>query len=130
MAGLLAELYNKFSCQKFIYLCQCSLGIIFIYYFIDVLIFFYDFFSHLGVEFLDPVNEDNACMIPETSSLEMLNSASVQANELSSFPLLPDGGQMNFEVSSVNIPTDQMRMIQNINALISEVASIPQFCIH
>lgn len=69
-------------------------------------------------------------MIPETSSLEMLNSASVQANELSSFPLLPDGGQMNFEVSSVNIPTDQMRMIQNINALISEVASIPQFSIH
>lgn len=70
----------------------------------------------------DLVNEDNACMIPETSSLEMLNSASVQANELSSFPLLPEGGQMNFEVSSVNIPADQMRMIQNINALISELA--------
>ncbi|KAL6344328.1 hypothetical protein AAG906_037906 [Vitis piasezkii] len=52
----------------------------------------------------DLVNEDNACMIPETSSLEMLNSAS-----------------MNFEVSSVNIPADQMRMIQNINALISEL---------
>lgn len=84
----------------------------------------------MDVEFLDPVNEDNACMSPETSNREMLNSASVQTNELSSFPLLPDNGQMNFEVSSVNIPVDQMRLIQNINALISEVASVPQFCIH
>ncbi|XP_022722834.1 protein BLISTER-like isoform X2 [Durio zibethinus] len=40
-------------------------------------------------------------------------------NDASSLSLLPEDGQ--FEASSVYIPTDQMRMIQNINALISEL---------
>lgn len=69
-------------------------------------------------------------MSPETSNQEMLDPASAQTNEFSSFPLLSDNGQMNFEVSLVNIPVDQMRLIQNIKALISEVAFAPQFSIH
>lgn len=64
----------------------------------------------------------------------ILNSL-VEANEVSpetvdqemrvtsSFPMLPENGQSSFEVSSVNIPPDQMRTIDNINTLVSEVPS-------
>ncbi|XVE81487.1 hypothetical protein DITRI_Ditri15bG0068400 [Diplodiscus trichospermus] len=45
---------------------------------------------------------------------EMNNS-----DDASNFSLLPEDGQ--FEVSSVYVPPDQMRMIQNINSLISEL---------
>ncbi|GMI64280.1 BLISTER, KOLD SENSITIV 1 [Hibiscus trionum] len=41
------------------------------------------------------------------------------SNDASTSSLLPDDG--GFEVSSVYIPPDQMRMIQNINSLISEL---------
>ncbi|XVF29230.1 hypothetical protein REPUB_Repub15cG0103100 [Reevesia pubescens] len=41
------------------------------------------------------------------------------SNDASSLSLLPEDGQ--FEASSVYIPPDQMRMIQNINSLISEL---------
>ncbi|XVE84809.1 hypothetical protein DITRI_Ditri17bG0042500 [Diplodiscus trichospermus] len=47
---------------------------------------------------------------------EMNNS-----NNASSLSLLPEDGQ--FEASHVYIPPDQMRMIQNINSLISELTS-------
>ncbi|KAK8365161.1 hypothetical protein V6Z11_A02G034400 [Gossypium hirsutum] len=40
-------------------------------------------------------------------------------NDTSSLSLLPEDG--GFEVSSVHIPPDQIRMIQNINSLISEL---------
>ncbi|KAH1096251.1 hypothetical protein J1N35_013172 [Gossypium stocksii] len=40
-------------------------------------------------------------------------------NDASSLSLLPEDG--GFEVSSVHIPPDQLRMIQNINSLISEL---------
>uniref|UniRef100_A0A2P2MC67 Uncharacterized protein n=1 Tax=Rhizophora mucronata TaxID=61149 RepID=A0A2P2MC67_RHIMU len=38
------------------------------------------------------------------------------------FPALSENRDLDLEVSSVYIPPDQMRMIQNINALISELA--------
>ncbi|XP_039071134.1 protein BLISTER-like isoform X2 [Hibiscus syriacus] len=41
------------------------------------------------------------------------------SNDASTLSLLPEDG--GFEVSSVYIPPDQMRMIQNINSLISEL---------
>ncbi|TYH50014.1 hypothetical protein ES332_D10G176000v1 [Gossypium tomentosum] len=41
------------------------------------------------------------------------------SNDASSLSLLPEDGQ--FEAASVYIPPDQMRMIQNINCLISEL---------
>ncbi|KAB2039823.1 hypothetical protein ES319_D02G037300v1 [Gossypium barbadense] len=40
-------------------------------------------------------------------------------NDASSLSLLPEDG--GFEVSSVHIPPDQIRMVQNINSLISEL---------
>lgn len=41
--------------------------------------------------------------------------------ETSSRPLVPEATHSSFGVSPVNIPRDQMRMVENINALISEV---------
>lgn len=43
------------------------------------------------------------------------------STESSDFPHLLDGGQLRFEGSALTIPPDQIRMIQNINTLISEV---------
>lgn len=48
-------------------------------------------------------------------------TASHLASDASNFLLLPESRQFNFE-DFVNIPPDQMRMIENINALISELA--------
>lgn len=42
--------------------------------------------------------------------------------ENSSRPLVPETTHSSFGVSPVNIPRDQMRMVENINALISELA--------
>lgn len=44
------------------------------------------------------------------------------SNDASSLSFLPADGQ--FEASSVYIPLDQMRMIQSIKSLISEVPSV------
>lgn len=60
--------------------------------------------------------------LPDTSNLEMHNSASVLLSAASSSTLLPENRQFNIEVSPVNFPPDQMRMIQNIDILISELA--------
>lgn len=65
------------------------------------------------------VHQFNA--IPDTSIHEMNQNASSLGSDASSITLLPESGQSTLEVSSVNIPPDQMRMIININALISEV---------
>ncbi|KAL6191917.1 hypothetical protein ACLB2K_038306 [Fragaria x ananassa] len=58
--------------------------------------------------------EANEEVSPETVDQEM--------RVTSSFPMLPENGQSSFEVSSVNIPPDQMRTIDNINTLVSELA--------
>lgn len=57
----------------------------------------------------------------------MHEAASSLESDASNISLLPENGQSTLEFSSVNIPSDQMRMIQNINALISEVLSNPHF---
>ncbi|XP_062166568.1 protein BLISTER isoform X2 [Alnus glutinosa] len=58
----------------------------------------------------------------EPSIHETHQTASSLGSDASSVSLLPENGQSTLEVSSVNIPSDQMRMIQNINAIISELA--------
>ncbi|KAI7979308.1 Protein BLISTER [Camellia lanceoleosa] len=67
-----------------------------------------------------------------TEDLVHLNNADTTADNLemhstagsdaSSSSVLPDDGQLNIQVSSLNIPPDQMRMILSINALISELS--------
>jgi len=59
--------------------------------------------------------------IPETSGQETHDAASFPGSDASDFLNLPGSGQLNLEASSVYIPPDQMRMIQNINTIISEV---------
>lgn len=63
---------------------------------------------------LDSLVEANE-VSPETVDQDM--------RDTSSFSMLPENGQSSFEVSSVNIPPDQMRTIDNINTLVSEVPS-------
>ncbi|XP_021593529.1 protein BLISTER isoform X2 [Manihot esculenta] len=58
---------------------------------------------------------------PNTSNQE-INAASLVGSDSPSFPMLPESSQSNLEVSSAYIPLDQMRMIENINTLISELA--------
>ncbi|XP_044499714.1 protein BLISTER-like [Mangifera indica] len=55
------------------------------------------------------------------SKWEMHDAVSHTGTGMSSSLLLPENGQLELEVLAVNIPSDQMRMIQNINALISEL---------
>ena len=69
-------------------------------------------------------NEDT---IPDTSIREMRDESSLSGNVASSFPMVPSNGHSNLDVSSGYMPPDQIRMIQNINALISEVLFIPLF---
>ncbi|KAM3708430.1 hypothetical protein ACJW31_02G095900 [Castanea mollissima] len=58
----------------------------------------------------------------DASIHETHEAASSLESDASNISLLPENGQSTLEFSSWNIPSDQMRMIQNINALISEVA--------
>ncbi|KAG7991664.1 hypothetical protein I3843_02G088900 [Carya illinoinensis] len=58
----------------------------------------------------------------DASIHEMDQNASSLGSDASSVNLLPENGQSTLEVSSVNIPPDQMRMINNISTLISELA--------
>ncbi|KAG6668494.1 protein BLISTER-like [Carya illinoinensis] len=58
----------------------------------------------------------------DVSIHETDQNASSLVSDTSSVSLLPQNGQSTLEVSSVNVPPDQMRMIQNINTLISELA--------
>ncbi|KAJ1401704.1 hypothetical protein SESBI_28598 [Sesbania bispinosa] len=50
------------------------------------------------------------------------NAAAIHDGEASSLSLVLETRHSSFGVSPVNIPRDQMRMIENINALISELA--------
>ncbi|CAL5428074.1 unnamed protein product [Camellia sinensis] len=61
-------------------------------------------------------------MLQRTSNQEMHSTAPFLRSEASSSSLLPENRQFNLEVSSLNIPVDQMKTIQNINTLISELA--------
>ncbi|XP_011041489.1 PREDICTED: uncharacterized protein LOC105137449 [Populus euphratica] len=60
--------------------------------------------------------------IPVTSSQETHGTSSVPRSDATDFPMLPENSQSNLEASSVCIPPDQMRMIQNINTILSELA--------
>ncbi|GLT81493.1 hypothetical protein SLA2020_528750 [Shorea laevis] len=60
--------------------------------------------------------------ISATSNEEMHNSSLLVGGGASGSTMVPENGELLFEALSVNIPPDQMRMIQNINALISELA--------
>ncbi|KAJ6769180.1 PROTEIN BLISTER [Salix koriyanagi] len=60
--------------------------------------------------------------IPETSGQETHDAASFPGSDASDLLNLPDNGQLNLEASSLYIPPDQMRMIQNIDTIISELA--------
>lgn len=66
----------------------------------------------------------NADTAVDHSKWEMHDAVSHTGTGMSSSLLLPENGQLELEVLAVNIPSDQMRMIQNINALISEVAFV------
>ncbi|CAK7327360.1 unnamed protein product [Dovyalis caffra] len=76
---------------------------------------------------IDALQEDD---MPETSSQEPRDAASFPRSDAASVPgsdaidflIQPENGQLNLEASSVYILPDQMRMIQNINTIISELA--------
>ncbi|CAL5337321.1 unnamed protein product [Camellia sinensis] len=70
----------------------------------------------------DLIHEDDADASADTSNQEMHSTAPFLRSEASSSSLLPENRQFNLEVSSLNIPVDQMKTIQNINTLISELA--------
>ncbi|CAL0303155.1 unnamed protein product [Lupinus luteus] len=57
-----------------------------------------------------------------SSNQEINDSLAVHDAEASSLSSVPEFGYSSFGVSPVNIPNDQMRTIENINALISELA--------
>ncbi|KAL6970635.1 hypothetical protein U1Q18_030329 [Sarracenia purpurea var. burkii] len=70
----------------------------------------------------DLISEDDMGTTAERSNLEMHSTAPVLGSDSSSSFLLPEDRQSNLEVSYLNVPPDQMRTIQNINTLISELA--------
>ncbi|XP_019464911.1 PREDICTED: uncharacterized protein LOC109363192 isoform X2 [Lupinus angustifolius] len=57
-----------------------------------------------------------------SSNQEINDSASVHDAGSSSLSLVPEIGHSSFGVPLVNVPHDQLRRIENINALISELA--------
>ncbi|GMP51469.1 hypothetical protein CsSME_00017686 [Camellia sinensis var. sinensis] len=76
----------------------------------------------LVVFIVNLVHEDDADATSDTSNQEMHSTAPFLRSKASSSSLLPENRQFNLEVSSLNIPVDQMKTIQNINTLISELA--------
>jgi hypothetical protein len=65
------------------------------------------------------VSEDPAS---NSSNIEINDNAAVRDAETSS--VVPENTHSSFGVSPVNIPLDQIRVIENINALISEVGFV------
>lgn len=59
--------------------------------------------------------------IPYTSNQKTHDPTFLPEIDNPGYPMLPENEQSNLEASSVYIPSDQMKMIQNINELISEV---------
>ncbi|XP_052189459.1 protein BLISTER isoform X2 [Diospyros lotus] len=58
----------------------------------------------------------------DVPNLEMHSDAPLLHSDVSISSMLTDNREFNLQVSSSDIPPDQMRMIQNINTLISELA--------
>lgn len=81
----------------------------YLWWLISSLVLFFIFCLNFIIE----ANED---AIPDTLGQER--------DDASSFLILPASGQPTFDVSSVNLPHDQMRTIENIHTLISEVPSL------
>ena len=67
----------------------------------------------------DLVSEDH---VSNSSNTELNDNAAVRDAETSSLSVAPETTRSSSGVSPVNIPHDQMRVIENINALISELA--------
>lgn len=59
---------------------------------------------------INPVHNSARLMVPSTDA--------------STSSLVPDGGILNLRDASSEIPHDQLRMIENINSLISEVVIV------
>lgn len=70
--------------------------------------------SYIHISICNAASEDPA----SNSSNPEINDNAAEASSLSS---VTETRHSSFGVSTVNIPHDQMRMIENINALISEV---------
>ena len=79
----------------------------------------------LDVDIDNLVHEDDTNATEESSNREMHGTARVLKSDASSSSLVPENGQFNLETSFLNVPSDQMRTIQNIHTLISEVEFIP-----
>ncbi|KAL2530887.1 protein BLISTER [Forsythia ovata] len=69
----------------------------------------------------DLADERDADTTTEASNLENYGAASL-GDDGSSSQFLHENGPLNIEALSLSIPSDQMRMIQNINTLIAELA--------
>ncbi|KAL2506514.1 blister [Abeliophyllum distichum] len=69
----------------------------------------------------DLADERDADTTTEASNLENYGAASL-GDDGSSSQFLHENGPLNIEALSSSIPSDQMRMIQNINTLIAELA--------
>ncbi|GAU30461.1 hypothetical protein TSUD_18410 [Trifolium subterraneum] len=67
----------------------------------------------------DLVSEDPAS---NSSNTEINDNAAVGDAETSRLSVVPETTHSSFGVSPVNIPHDQIRVIENINALLSELA--------
>ncbi|XP_019413580.1 PREDICTED: uncharacterized protein LOC109325589 isoform X1 [Lupinus angustifolius] len=68
----------------------------------------------------EDIENENAAA--NSSNQEINDSASVHDAGSSSLSLVPEIGHSSFGVPLVNVPHDQLRRIENINALISELA--------
>ncbi|XP_042491695.1 protein BLISTER-like isoform X2 [Macadamia integrifolia] len=68
------------------------------------------------------VTGENSCSDTSTFNLEMQDTASIPLSRTSTSPLVPENIQFHPSAVSASIPPDQLRMIDNINSLISELA--------
>lgn len=79
-------------------------------------------FLIVSCDFLDSVDVDVDATL-DTSNHEIQSVALLNESDASS----PEIRQYSLEGLSLGVPPDQMRMIQNINTLISEVAPVPSY---
>ncbi|KAF8388321.1 hypothetical protein HHK36_026987 [Tetracentron sinense] len=78
----------------------------------------------LGVEVFNSVHGESsgADAMLNTVNHEIQDTSSFRPSSTSSFPLLPENEQFSLEITPANIPPNQLRMIGNINSLISELS--------
>lgn len=72
---------------------------------------------------MESADERDADTTLKALNLDNFCSASL-GDDASSSQFLHENGSFNIEDLSSSIPSDQLRMIQNINTLIAEVASV------